>query len=152
MIDYFEQQLQIKNSTSLGTYLGFPLQTRKPSRANLSLIIDKLSAKLASWKSNSLSKAGRALLIHSSLMAIPRYYMQEIHCPAAILEKIDSVCLNFFWGGNGGKRKMFRVAWKSLCRPKDLGGLGFSTGKEVNNIALAKLCWNLENKDTIASS
>lgn len=74
--DEFEQELEVSAAADLGTYLGFPLSHKRPSLLKLMPIVDKFSKKLASWKSNCLSKAGRITLISSTLQAIPRYCMQ----------------------------------------------------------------------------
>ena len=46
--DEFEQELNILSTKDLGSYLGFPLCHRKPSKNKLSFLIDKMSSKLAS--------------------------------------------------------------------------------------------------------
>ena len=73
--DEFEQDLDVLSAKDLGNYLGFPLSNKRPSKKHLLPIVEKLSKKLALWKSNCLSKAGRALLISTTFQSIPRYFM-----------------------------------------------------------------------------
>ncbi|XP_074266241.1 cytochrome P450 87A3-like [Silene latifolia] len=54
----FCTSLDIKASNGLGSFLGFPLTSRRPSRNDLSFIVDKVRSKLSLWKSNFLSRAG----------------------------------------------------------------------------------------------
>ena len=47
--------------------------------------------KLAGWKANLLSLAGRTVLIQASSSAIPAYVMQCTQLPVRILDGIDWV-------------------------------------------------------------
>ena len=143
--DEFEQELNILSTNDLGTYLGFPLCHRKPSKNKLSFLIDKMASKLSSWKARALSKAGKMILINSTLQSIPRYLMHPIALPASFIAKLDSICSNFFWNGKDNKKKINWIAWKNICKPKSLGGLGCMSNKNINMINLARLCWKLDN-------
>jgi len=52
--------------------------------------------KLAGWKANCPSKAGRAVLIQSHLEALPAHTMQCFQLPTAISNNIDRVSREFF--------------------------------------------------------
>jgi len=52
-------------------YLGIPLSYKKLRKVDIQPLIDKVSDRLPSWKSKLLSKAGRAVLVKSTLSAIP---------------------------------------------------------------------------------
>lgn len=145
IMDEFEQEMNISSTSDLGTYLGFPLCHKKPSKNKLSFIIDKVEGKLASWKAKSLNKAGRLILINATLQAIPRYYMHLIDFPVAIKKKLDSICSNFFWNSNGNKKKISWIAWHKICKAKSTGGLDLSLHNTTNKIYLARLCWKLDN-------
>ena len=143
--------MNISSTSDLGTYLGFPLCHKKPSKNKLSFIIDKVEGKLASWKAKSLNKAGRLILINATLQAIPRYYMHMIDFPVAIKKKLDSICSNFFWISNGNKKRISWIAWHNICKPKSTGGLDLSLHSTTNKICLARLCWKLDNNVLWAS-
>lgn len=95
MRDDFEQDLNILSTNDLGIYLGFPLCHRKPSKNKLNFVIEKISKKSSAWKARSLSKAGRAILIGSTMQAIPRYFMHTLDFPSALTKSLDSICSNF---------------------------------------------------------
>lgn len=89
-IQMFEAKLHYPHSPDLGTYLGFPLQHKKPSKNQLSFVVDKVRKKLASWKAAFLSKAGKICLIQSALSAIPCYNMQCFPIHKSIINEINS--------------------------------------------------------------
>ena len=55
------------------TYLGIPLGIRKLNKKDLQPLVDKVAKRLPSWKANLLNKAGRTVLIKSTLSAIPTH-------------------------------------------------------------------------------
>lgn len=44
-------------------------------------------------------------------------------------------------------RKVASVSWKTVCSPKEAGGLGLKSVKDINRAALLKLCWKLVSSD-----
>ena len=105
----------------LGVNIGMkclPLSTFNP-------LLEKIRAKLASWKGRALSFAGKSTLIQSVLLSIPVYLLSSGWVPKAILDKIDGYCRNFLWNGDGTGRGLILSAWDGLCRSKEDGGLGF---------------------------
>ena len=51
---------------NLGKYLGFPLKHPSSCRQDFGFVLDRVKKKLARWKTNLLSMAGRIVLIQSS--------------------------------------------------------------------------------------
>lgn len=86
--------------------------------------LDKFWAKLASWKANSLSLAGRITLVRHVLNALTFYTMQTSKIPISVLDEIDCIIRCFVWGHETGTRKLHLINWNTIIRPIDCGGLG----------------------------
>ena len=82
------------------------------SSRDYNFILDKVKLKLAGWKANLLSLAGRAVLIQASSAAIPSYVMQCTALPGRVLDGIDRVNRNFLWGTTENQRKVHWVGWE----------------------------------------
>lgn len=106
-------------------YLGLPLSTRKPTKAEVQPILDKLANKVAGWKPKLLSPDGRLYLIKSVLMALSVHFMSALQLPKWAIKDIERKCRGFLWKGqqevSGGH---CLVAWKDVCTPVENGGLG----------------------------
>lgn len=132
----------IRNTTSLDKYLGFPILKGRPKRSDFHFIIEKMQARLASWKNKLLNKPGRLALASSVLASIPTYYMQINWLPQSICADIDQTTRNFIWKGANGKG-IHLVGWNKIAKPKHLGGLGVRKAREANICLLGKLVWDL---------
>ena len=109
-----------------------------------------MKQKLAGWKSNFLSMAGRAVLIQVSISTIPAYIMQCVSLPSKNQNGIDKISQNFLWGTTEStkkkKKKKHWIGWNKITKPKKEGGLGFQTAKGKNTALLAKLNWRFHPK------
>lgn len=74
----------IRETTSLGKYLGFPMTHGRVKRGDYNFIIEKIQTRLAPWKLKLLNKTGRLTLAKSVLTSIPIYYMQVEWLPSSI--------------------------------------------------------------------
>jgi ribonuclease HI len=142
--------LGVSSTPNLGKYLGFPLRSNGRSTRDFDFVVEKVQAKLSSWKGRLLSPAGRVVLVQSVTSAIPAYYMQNVALPTKICSKLDKINRDFIWGSTVEKKKMHMISWDKVCRPKDLGGLGLYTTKSRNIALLAKLNWRvMEESDSL---
>ena len=87
--------LGFRYTPNLGRYLGFPIKHRGANNHDLNFILDRIKQKLAGWKANLLSLAGRVVLIQASTSTIPTYLMQCTALPEKLLNNIDRVNRNF---------------------------------------------------------
>ncbi|WVZ69147.1 LOW QUALITY PROTEIN: hypothetical protein U9M48_017983 [Paspalum notatum var. saurae] len=108
-------------------YLGVPLSTRKLSRSLEQELVDKVARRIPRWKGKLLSVAGRLVLIKSTLSAIPVHISIATCLFGWAIRAIDRLRRAFLWSGSDilgcGHSK---VAWPTLCRPVEYGGLGIT--------------------------
>lgn len=141
--EMFQETIKVEESPNLGQYMGMPISHKRPRRRDLQFVVEKVRKRLANWKSKFLSKAGRLILISSTLNTIPNYYMQTILFPIATLRELDRICNNFLWGENEGKNRLRLVSKEATFLPKSKGGLGVRSHRVLNTCLMAKLAWKL---------
>ena len=75
----------IPRSQSLGSHLGCPVLQGGPSKATFQDIIRKtIIVRLDIWKANSVSKAGKTILIQSHLKSLSDHTLQCFHLPRSV--------------------------------------------------------------------
>lgn len=131
----------IKSTKDLGKYLGMPVLQKRINKETYGDILEKISTRLAGWKSNTLSFAGRLTLTKAVISSMPVHAMSTIALPKSTLESIDKASRAFLWGSSQEKRRQHLMSRKRVCRPKGKGGLGIRSAKEMNKALLAKIGW-----------
>lgn len=118
---------------------------QRSSRHTYAYVLEKMRKKLSVWKANSLSFAGRITLVQSSLTSMPGYVMQTSVIPITVCEEAERICRDFIWGSSVDRRKCHLVSWEKLCKPKEVGGVGFRSMGILNQAYVMKLAWQLMN-------
>ena len=56
-----------------------------------------------------------------------------------VISSINSICRSFLWFGNTDSHKLGMVNWKTICKPKKVGGLGIRNLCIWNQSAVGKI-------------
>ncbi|GKC95787.1 hypothetical protein Tco_1161229 [Tanacetum coccineum] len=93
--------------------------------------MSKVSSRLSKWKLKLLSIGGRLTLLNSVLTSIPLYHMSIFKVPIGVLNHLEYIRLNLFYGVDGSDRKLAWIGWNMVITSKNNGGLGVSSKKRV---------------------
>lgn len=113
-------------------FLGVPLISSQLCMNDCMPLIDKITAHMHSWSTKLLSFAGRTLLIKTVICAIESFWCNHFLFSNAVHANIQSLLTRFFWKGNINHKGGAKVAWATVCLPKDEVGLGLKNMVDWN--------------------
>ncbi|KAF3777801.1 Transposon TX1 uncharacterized protein [Nymphaea thermarum] len=105
-------------------YLGVSLFTGNLNVNLSSGLISKFKKKMAPWKTQLLSYAGRACLITHNLSSMGNFWMQSFSLPNEVLKKLEQCMTGFLWADTEVNQHIHQIVWHSLCKPKAEGRIG----------------------------
>nr|KAJ0225294.1 hypothetical protein LSAT_V11C100000100 [Lactuca sativa] len=106
--------------------------------------------RIGDWRNKYLSYGGRLQLISSVLYSLPVYWASCLLIPAAIIKEIEKLMKNFLWDCDESKKGRAKVAWSSICKPVEHGGLGLRNLRAWNKAILSKRIWMIiSNYDSL---
>ena len=93
-------------------YLGLPTLVGKGKKKAFSRIKDQVGRRIAGWKGNLLSNAGREILIKAVAQATTTYTMSCFKLPDSLCHELNSMVCQFWWGQKEKERKMAWISWE----------------------------------------
>lgn len=139
--------MELKYSIQLGTlpvrYLGLPLLTKRMTAVDYKPLLNRIKSRISSWTARHLSMAGRLTLIKSVIVSITNFWLSAFRLPQACLNEVEKMCGAFLWSGPSLNARKAKVSWKAISYPKNEGGLGIRSLREVNNVCCLRLIWRI---------
>jgi hypothetical protein len=131
-----KQIFMVEDMNNRSVHLGHPLVLPAKNRSQAyDFVLQKFKSKLACYKANKLSHAGRLVLIKSVFSSLPVYYMSNILFSKKLLAKMNAIIRDFWWTGiqqDNKNKPMYLKAWSEICKFKKQGGLGIRNLEAVN--------------------
>ena len=91
---------------------------------------------IGKMETTSYIMGGRVTLIQAVLTSIPIYLFSFFRLPKSVADKFLKLQRSFLWGGGLDHKRIAWIKWKSICLPKEKGGLGI---KDIETFNLALL-------------
>ncbi|GJQ91568.1 putative RNA-directed DNA polymerase, eukaryota, reverse transcriptase zinc-binding domain protein [Tanacetum coccineum] len=130
-------------------YLGLPIRSNMKSIASWKMLIDCFRSRLSTWKASLLSIGGRLTLIKFMLGSLSIYYLLIFRAPKSVLNDLERILSNFFWGGNQDGKKMAWVKWPIILNSYDNGANVWNLG--LNATFTIKDARNIIDQKTLPS-
>lgn len=122
-------------------YLGVPLSPKKMTRTDFQPLLDKIAARFNSWTVKHLSFAGRFQLIQAVIYSTISFWASMFIIPMECINILERMCGAFLWNGAPNSARGAKIAWDSVCTPKEVGGLGLKRLADWNKVLGLKLIW-----------
>ncbi|XP_074306305.1 uncharacterized protein LOC141641547 [Silene latifolia] len=113
-----------KKGTLPFKYLGVQISHKRLTKLDCNVLVDRMLLRIRGWNKRKISYSGRLVLVKSVLATIHNYWSQIFILPMGVIDRIKALCRNFLWEGGEGYSKAPLVAWSTLCKGKEYGGLG----------------------------
>lgn len=113
------------------------------TRSDFQPLLDKISARFNSWTVKHLSFAGRFQLIQAVIYSTISFWASMFIIPNECIRILERMCNAFLWNGAPNSARGARIAWESVCTPKEAGGLGLKRLADWNVVLGLKLIWLL---------
>lgn len=76
------------------------------------------------WTKYYLFKEGRLVVLKSTLMSLPFYFMSLFTILRKVSIRLEKNQRDFLWGDLGERKEMHLICWSNVCKDKKFGGLG----------------------------
>ncbi|GJW15974.1 RNA-directed DNA polymerase, eukaryota, reverse transcriptase zinc-binding domain protein [Tanacetum coccineum] len=127
-------------------YLGVPLITKQLSVNDCKPLIEKVKSRINNWKNKFLSYSGRLQLIASVLSSLHQFWATVFQIHKTVIKEMNRLFKGFLWCQGDLAKGRAKVAWSTMCKPKDQDGLGLKDMNLWNEALLSKHVWNIAAK------
>ncbi|XP_052886915.1 uncharacterized protein LOC128295389 [Gossypium arboreum] len=117
--------LGMRTVEKLDSYLGLPLPVGRKKSLAFTDIINRCTCRVKSWSKHLLSYGGKEVFIKAIIQAIPSYAFSVFLAPKGTIEELHSQMGRMWWTNNDKMRGWAMMAWRKMCHPKGMGGMGF---------------------------
>jgi hypothetical protein len=119
-----------------------PLALKRLKKEHMQPIIDWMADQLLIWKADLLTRAGRKVQMQFVLTSMFIYIVMALDFPQWAHKAMDKIHRNYFWRGHKeAKGGHYLVAWDTVCRPMELGGLGISNLRNLSWALRLRWLW-----------
>ena len=92
-------------------YLGVPIIGKMLKKCDFRELLAKIQGRLRSWRADTLSITGRAILIQTVVQAMPLYLMTNARVSIVTLDEIGAICRKFLWAQSSSKIGIYLMSW-----------------------------------------
>nr|GEZ52538.1 RNA-directed DNA polymerase, eukaryota, reverse transcriptase zinc-binding domain protein [Tanacetum cinerariifolium] len=103
----------------------------------------EIHKRLTSWKAKTLFYGGRLTLLKSVLGTLGTYFFSLFIAPKGVINYLEKLRRNFFWGGSLDVNKLHWIEWKKVCSLTSCGGLGIGSLYASDISMVTKWWWCL---------
>lgn len=97
-----------------------------------------------------LSSGGRLILLKHVLSSMPIHLLAGIPAPKGVLDQLEKMLANFWWGGDEDKRKLHWISFYTMCLPIQEGALGPPRHfQDLSKAFRMKLTWSIRGSQTL---
>lgn len=95
-------------------YLGILISPKKLALSYFSSLVNKIEKSFTFWKKSRISQAGKTILINSSIMSTPLYYLSAYLVPDTVLDQLTKAARSFFWSKGCNRKSIHSVGWNEI--------------------------------------